>query len=89
MGKIAFIFLKTFKITMALFAIVVEVIFIFAFPLWIITLMHNDAYALLFAVSVPLGIAMIITTINLIEWEELFDFEYCDDSYSDNNDNGF
>ena len=90
MGKLAFIFLKTFKITMALFAVVAEIIFTIGFPIWIINLMHNEAYMLLYAVSVPFGIAMLIATIQMVEWDELLNFEYYDDSYSSNdNDNGF
>jgi len=33
-------------------------------------------FALLYVITIPLGIAIIITMVQMIDWDELFDFEY-------------
>ena len=69
MSKLKFILIKAFRIYLVLLTFVLSSIIL----IWLPTLINVIP---LFAITIPLLLTIYITLIKIIDWEDLFDFDY-------------
>jgi len=87
MSKLSFIIKKTLMLSLALFAVIAEIIFTLGLPAIVMSIMHSESenYFWLYAISLPFGIGAIIATVSTVEWGELIDFyDYDHNNRTDN-----